>query len=196
VHHPSASPTPRAPRGLGQLGVDALEHVVERRGVDQLQQGHLSSMANVGRNQPCPCGSGKKYKQCCLATDEAAAAAAREQQQRAAPPPPVRAPRFGRWPVVDDTSARIDQLSNTTIDLIHAGQFDEAERICQRLLDEYPEVLDGHMRLGQLFRARGEPKKAAEHLRLAAAIAFADDDASELGLSLAAEADSIDLTTP
>jgi tetratricopeptide (TPR) repeat protein len=153
-------------------------------------------MANVGRNQPCPCGSGKKYKQCCLATDEAAAAAAREQQQRAAPPPPVRTPRFGRWPVVDDTSARIDQLSNSTIDLIHAGKFDEAERICQRLLDEYPEVLDGHMRLGQLFRARGQPNKAAEHLRLAAAIAFADDDASELGLSLAAEADSLDLTTP
>lgn len=21
---------------------------------------------NVGRNDPCPCGSGKKYKQCCL----------------------------------------------------------------------------------------------------------------------------------
>jgi hypothetical protein len=26
-----------------------------------------------GRNDPCPCGSGKKYKRCCLATDEAAA---------------------------------------------------------------------------------------------------------------------------
>jgi hypothetical protein len=25
-----------------------------------------------GRNEPCPCGSGKKYKRCCLATDEAA----------------------------------------------------------------------------------------------------------------------------
>lgn len=22
-------------------------------------------MANVGRNDPCPCGSGKKYKKCC-----------------------------------------------------------------------------------------------------------------------------------
>ena len=21
---------------------------------------------NVGRNDPCPCGSGKKYKQCCM----------------------------------------------------------------------------------------------------------------------------------
>mgnify|MGYP000010509993 CR=1 FL=1 len=23
-------------------------------------------MGAVGRNDPCPCGSGKKYKQCCL----------------------------------------------------------------------------------------------------------------------------------
>ena len=25
-----------------------------------------------GRNDPCPCGSGNKYKKCCLAKDEAA----------------------------------------------------------------------------------------------------------------------------
>jgi len=23
---------------------------------------------NIGRNDPCPCGSGKKYKKCCLNT--------------------------------------------------------------------------------------------------------------------------------
>lgn len=28
-------------------------------------------MSNLGRNDPCPCGSGKKYKKCCLATNEA-----------------------------------------------------------------------------------------------------------------------------
>lgn len=33
-----------------------------------------------GRNDPCPCGSGKKYKRCCLPTDEAAA---RERAQQA-----------------------------------------------------------------------------------------------------------------
>lgn len=26
----------------------------------------IKSQAKVGRNDPCPCGSGKKYKQCCL----------------------------------------------------------------------------------------------------------------------------------
>jgi hypothetical protein len=27
-------------------------------------------MSKIGRNDPCPCGSGKKYKKCCLAQDE------------------------------------------------------------------------------------------------------------------------------
>ena len=28
---------------------------------------YRSAAPKVGRNDPCPCGSGKKYKQCCLA---------------------------------------------------------------------------------------------------------------------------------
>jgi hypothetical protein len=31
---------------------------------------------DLGRNAPCHCGSGRKYKHCCLAKDEAAARAA------------------------------------------------------------------------------------------------------------------------
>ncbi|MEN6630373.1 MAG: SEC-C metal-binding domain-containing protein, partial [Sulfuricella sp.] len=30
-------------------------------------------MKTPGRNTPCPCGSGKKYKQCCSAREEAQA---------------------------------------------------------------------------------------------------------------------------
>src|SRR5579859_4270141 len=37
----------------------------------------------AGRNDPCPCGSGKKYKKCCLANDLAAPA---EQLTAASPP--------------------------------------------------------------------------------------------------------------
>ncbi len=39
-----------------------------------------------GRNEPCPCGSGKKYKHCCIAKDEEAARVAREREASAAPP--------------------------------------------------------------------------------------------------------------
>jgi preprotein translocase subunit SecA len=29
------------------------------------------SAPKIGRNDPCPCGSGKKYKKCCLPKEEA-----------------------------------------------------------------------------------------------------------------------------
>jgi SEC-C motif len=32
-------------------------------------------MKDVGRNDPCPCGSGKKFKKCCLGKESAAGAA-------------------------------------------------------------------------------------------------------------------------
>lgn len=38
-------------------------------------------MAKIGRNDPCPCGSGKKYKQCHLPIEEAAQAAQRRLWQ-------------------------------------------------------------------------------------------------------------------
>ena len=75
---------------------------------------------------------------------------------------------------------------------LRAGKLDEAERACQRLLDLFPDLPDGHMRFGQLFRARGEPKRAAQHLRLAAAVARANHDDPDMPLSLETEADQID----
>ena len=35
-----------------------------------LDQPYVREEAKVGRNDPCPCGSGKKYKKCCLTADE------------------------------------------------------------------------------------------------------------------------------
>lgn len=32
----------------------------------------VERVMQIGRNEPCPCGSGKKYKRCCLVTDEQA----------------------------------------------------------------------------------------------------------------------------
>lgn len=141
-------------------------------------------MTKVGRNHPCPCGSGKKYKQCCLDTDEAARIAA-------LPKPTLQAAgkaNFGSWDEID----RLDQLSNGSLDLINAGRLDEAERMCERLLAEFPDVFDGHMRFGQLHRRRGNNRKAAEHLRLAAAMARSPDYDVELADGLDAEADELD----
>ena len=41
-----------------------------------------------GRNEPCRCGSGRKYKHCCLPKDDAKAAAARAKAAAEKPPAP------------------------------------------------------------------------------------------------------------
>jgi len=46
---------------------------------------------NLGRNDPCHCGSGKKYKQCHLAADEAKAREARAKAADSAPVPEAEA---------------------------------------------------------------------------------------------------------
>ena len=53
--------------------------------------------ARPGRNEPCRCGSGKKYKHCCLEKDDKKAAAGRAKAAKAeaaaeAPPEETAAP--------------------------------------------------------------------------------------------------------
>ena len=47
--------------------------------------------ARPGRNEPCHCGSGRKYKHCCLEKDDKKAAAARVKAAKAAAEAPVQA---------------------------------------------------------------------------------------------------------
>jgi SEC-C motif len=47
---------------------------------------------SLGRNDPCHCGSGKKYKQCHLAQDEAAQREQRAKAAEAAPTPAAEEP--------------------------------------------------------------------------------------------------------
>jgi hypothetical protein len=47
--------------------------------------------ARPGRNEPCHCGSGRKYKHCCLEKDDAQAAAARAKAAAEAATPSTEA---------------------------------------------------------------------------------------------------------
>ena len=62
----------------------------------------VPTSARPGRNEPCHCGSGRKYKQCCLAKDEKKAAAARAKARAAAeavvPSPEAPSPTPARIP--------------------------------------------------------------------------------------------------
>ena len=44
----------------------------ERRSVFHAGSTYLNPRRNTGRNDPCPCGSGRKYKKCCLAEENSA----------------------------------------------------------------------------------------------------------------------------
>ena len=52
--------------------------------------------------------------------------------------------------------------------LIEQKKFAEAEEVCQKLMTQYPEQIDGLHRYAELFAAQEEKQKAAEYYRKAA----------------------------
>jgi len=67
----------RPPQGVA-TSMDDLEEAFQRRKRRELEQARMAGAgerqpvqqvvrgaAKVGRNDPCPCGSAKKYKKCC-----------------------------------------------------------------------------------------------------------------------------------
>ena len=107
-------------------------------------------MVKIGRNTPCPCGSGKKYKKCCLLLQNGTI-------QPNSPPTKFT-------PVYTE----LDQLSNSVMDLIKEDKLDEAETVSKKLLSEYPDQIDGFERLGQVYEARGQKQAAADYYQKAA----------------------------
>lgn len=105
-------------------------------------------MAAISRNAPCLCGSGKKYKNCCLGKAENAA-------------PAHEAARS----VIVETD--LDTLSNEANDLIRQGQWERAQAACQRLRKEFPDEIDADDRLAQLHEAQGHWAQALVHAQAA-----------------------------
>ena len=96
----------------------------------------------TSRNAPCPCGSGKKYKKCCLAKDEAAEASVAVSEGAVA-----RALGWLRdhYPDEFERAIALDYFDSLTPD-----QFEE--------LDELPEDLLGmvHLNAFEWVLAEGE----------------------------------------
>ena len=123
-------------------------------------------MPKTGRNNPCPCGSGKKYKHCCLEKDRAAEFAPASAQRVAlqdqkANQAAQREEALAAW----QHAQALDAASNAVVDLVDAGRLDEAEQAARELLVRYPEVHDGYDRLGMVHEARGQFREAADCYR-------------------------------
>jgi tetratricopeptide (TPR) repeat protein len=123
-------------------------------------------MVGPERNQPCPCGSGKKYKKCCLAKVEAdrhSASLARMAHEAAELD--KRHATMEAQAGVDRYRGNLEEDSNAVIDLIDAGKLDEAELAARHLLENYPDVHDGYDRLGMICQARGDIPLAIDWYR-------------------------------
>ena len=129
----------------------------------------MTVMAKPGRNDPCPCGSGKKYKRCCLAKDEQAE---RTALADTSPRPSWQTPGFAadlaqRIAIAapDHDEVELATLSNAAVDLVHEGKLDEAERHARDLIERFPNVHDGWDRLGMVYEARGHNQNAVDCYR-------------------------------
>jgi len=116
-------------------------------------------MTKLGRNAPCPCGSGKKYKRCCLS-----------RQPQVPQTSPLASQSEGTTPDGDVAYFdKIDQLSNSVLDLIEEGKLDQAEEVCRLLSKRYPDQVDGIERMAAVEEARGNYAHAAQYYLKAAA---------------------------
>lgn len=109
--------------------------------VDQLM------MHRVGRNEPCPCGSGKKYKKCCLLQHEEA--------RKAVPPE--------RLKEMEELAKAREQLNKDIAmgyDLLLKEQYEKAGRLVDQLLKAYPEDDRVHDMAVSLALATGDYEKA------------------------------------
>jgi tetratricopeptide (TPR) repeat protein len=114
----------------------------------QSRSGAASTTAEPGRNDPCPCGSGRKYKHCCAG-----------KRASAAPPEPRPTPT---------QLERIQTLRN-------AGRFLEATRLAKEYASQKPTDAAAHAALGMVHlyanRAADAVPSLAKAVRLAPNVA-------------------------
>jgi tetratricopeptide (TPR) repeat protein len=81
----------------------------------------------VGRNDPCPCGSGKKYKKCCMPKDEEQKSETQSDESM-----DITAPSDNQkqQPQSDETENNFNRASN----LMEKSQFDQASRVFRMII--------------------------------------------------------------
>ena len=121
----------------------------------------------TSRNQPCPCGSGKKYKKCCLSQDQKATVEQNQQDHSNKPADDLSYIDQNTAPMIDEEYLEycdaLEELTNQANDYTRNKEWKEAETCCKRLLKEFPNDIDGHHRTYEYHKAREEYHQAKEH---------------------------------
>ncbi len=102
--------------------------------------------SKIGRNDPCPCGSGKKYKQCCEATGGAAQPTALANSQANFNP---------------------QHALQTAMAQHQAGNLQQAETLYKQVLQTAPNQPDALHLLGLIAKQKGDLKTAVQLMRKA-----------------------------
>ncbi|MDD5029504.1 MAG: tetratricopeptide repeat protein, partial [Rhodoferax sp.] len=100
-------------------------------------------MTKPARNDPCPCGSGKKYKACCLARDGGSSQLAVSSEQRVA------------------------TLLQQAIGLHQAGQLSQARALYQQILTLDSKQPDALHLLGLIEHQQGKSQAGLQHIQQA-----------------------------
>jgi len=113
-----------------------------------------------GRNSPCPCGSNRKYKQCCLGREAEMAARCHEAAlaQLAQGHPEVAVPALRQALALDGKMVRAH--NNLGIALGQVGLLDEAEAAYRDALRLDGRYTPAHHNLGELLQRRGRQEEA------------------------------------
>ena len=134
-------------------------------------------MKKVARNDPCSCGSGKKYKQCCLKRDEGLASSKRAET--ASIPTAIQEAtehhQAGRLPQAETIYQKILQVEPDHPDALHylgvlahqVGRNEVAVEFIGRAINVNPSSPSYYSNLGAVLLAQGKMDEAAESYRKA-----------------------------
>src|ERR1022692_3048369 len=105
----------------------------------------------IGRNDPCPCGSGKKYKKCCRGRDEAQA-----RKNRPAAVPALREDDF-----IAEMLPKVDEAVDRLLMRAEKGQYEGVEAGIKALLREHPQHHTANFAMGAYLLATREDTEGA-----------------------------------
>src|SRR3989304_4682263 len=127
-------------------------------------------MKKLGRNDPCKCGSGKKYKHCCLLREDSQAVSKRADTASTAEA--IRAAREHHQAGKNDVAVELinKAISNNHSDPSYYNNLGSAYRAlksldkaiagCRKALAIKPDFADAHNNLGIALDEKGERDEA------------------------------------
>ncbi len=134
--------------------------------------------SKIGRNDPCPCGSGKKYKQCCEATGAAAQSISSNFNPQHALQTAMAQHQAGNFPVAESLYKQVLQTLPNQPDALHLlgliakqkGDLKTAVQLMRKSLNFNPNYVEAYVNLGATLQEQDNLAEAADCYRKALAL--------------------------